>query len=168
MSDEKPFKTLLFKKVTEEVLPTNIGSTSASLLNTVLADTFTLYLKTHNCHWNVKGKEFYQFHKLFQKQYEELYESIDDIAERIREVGGVPTGNMYSFIKNTSIKEIDGSVSSEEMISSLLVSHEELSKKLREIEKQLTSMDDVASSNLIIDRISASDKHAWMLRSLME
>lgn len=134
-------------------------------LSKVLADTFILYLKTLNFHWNYNGVEFYPFHLLFQKQYEEMIEGIDEMAERVRALGFFVDGTADAFKKLSSIKEEHRVVSAHEMVEQLLAGHEVVIRELRNLSYHAEKHRDPATVDLCGRRLNAHEKFAWMLRS---
>jgi starvation-inducible DNA-binding protein len=137
----------------------------AQHLGLLLADTYVLYTKTQNFHWNVIDPRFYSLHLLFEKQYEELAEAIDEIAERIRMLGHLVPGNFRQFLHMTSLKESNGDLSADQMIIELLNNHEGLCSFIRERISLASELKDEGSADLLIDRLRAHEKAAWMLRS---
>jgi starvation-inducible DNA-binding protein len=137
-------------------------------LSHVLADTYTLYLKTQNFHWNVTGPSFQQLHSLFEAQYKEMAHAIDEIAERIRALRHRAPGSFKEFKELSSIKEGSNELTSVEMISSLIDGNEIISKKSHESSLIAKKYDDEVSSGLLISRIQAHEKATWILRSLKE
>ncbi|MCB1110620.1 MAG: DNA starvation/stationary phase protection protein [Chlamydiia bacterium] len=138
-----------------------------TLLHTLLASTYALYLKTQNYHWNVTGPQFQTFHLMFQGQYEELAEAIDEIAERIRALGYFPTGSFESFSKISLIKGEKGRPKALEMIQCLLSDHETLVQYLREHLPFVEKEEDGATADFINKRLATHEKTAWMLRSTL-
>jgi starvation-inducible DNA-binding protein len=137
-------------------------------LKKVLADSYTLYLQTHNFHWNVKGPRFRELHLMFEEHYTELAVAVDDIAERIRSLGVAAPGTYKAFAELSSISEVDGVPPAEEMVDILQKSHEQVVRSCREALKVSQAADDESSSALISDRMRIHEKTAWMLRSLSE
>ncbi|AOE50933.1 Dps family protein [Kangiella sediminilitoris] len=137
-------------------------------LSRLLADTYTLYLQTHNFHWNVKGPFFQQLHVLFEEHYVELAEAVDEIAERIRALGILSPGTYQEFSKLSSIEEVSGDISAEEMISRLVDSHETVVRTAREALEVAQEASDESSASLIGDRLVVHEKTAWMLRSHLQ
>ena len=133
----------------------------------VLADTFTLYLKTHNFHWNVTGSMFGELHRMFEEQYQELFEAVDLIAERIRALGYPAPASYSEFSKRTSIKEDVGILSAEEMIRNLVEGHEIIVHTCRLVLQTATHADDQATAEMLTERMAIHEKTAWMLRSLL-
>lgn len=134
-------------------------------LEKILADTFILYLKTHNFHWNLTGPNFYSLHLLFEKQYEELFEAVDEIAERIRALGAPAPGTIKKYDELTCLKEVSGVPSTQEMLKLLLDDHRTLDKVAHEVFKAAEAVDDQATMDFMIQRMEAHEKTAWMLQS---
>jgi starvation-inducible DNA-binding protein len=145
----------------------NIGMSSderksvAEILNLILANTYLLYLKTQNFHWNVTGELFYSLHLLFEKQYEELADAADEIAERIRALGFPAPGSFAEFSKIATIKE-GKTHEAKEMIKELLHDHELMASLLRQ---DIDKISDDITIDLMIRRTDAHEKTGWMLRS---
>lgn len=137
----------------------------AAQLKFLLADSYTLYLQTHNFHWNITGPHFIQLHTLFEEHYTELSVAVDDIAERIRSLGVYAPGTYSDFVKLSSIEEVLGVPEASEMLSILTSNHEKLVKKCRSALKAAEAADDESSAALISDRMRVHEKTAWMLRS---
>lgn len=137
-------------------------------LSHFLADTFVLYVKTLNFHWNMVGSEFYMFHKLLEEQYKKLTEAIDEIAERIRMLHGISPGSMAEFMQLSSLKESPGNLSQKQMVEELMLNHEELVEHCHELIKYTDSVYDQGTSDLIIEQIRFHSKQAWLLRSHLE
>jgi starvation-inducible DNA-binding protein len=136
-------------------------------LSVLLADSYTLYLKTHNYHWNVTGPMFQTLHTLFETQYNELALAVDDIAERIRALGEFAPGSYKEYAKLTSIKEADGIPSAEEMIKDLVKGQEAIAKTARSIVPVADEASDEVTLDLLTQRMTVHEKTAWMLRSLV-
>jgi len=140
-------------------------------LSRLLADTYTLYLKTHSFHWNVTGPMFHSLHQMFETQYTELAGAVDQIAERIRALGMPAPGSYAEFSKLSSIKEAEGAnrvPDAEEMIRQLVAGQEAVVRTAREIFPTAEAANDEATSNLLADRMEIHEKNAWMLRSMLE
>lgn len=137
-------------------------------LSRLLADSYTLYLKTHNFHWNVKGPMFQTLHLMFEAQYNELALAVDLIAERIRALGYPAPGTYREFSKLTSIKEPEGVPSARQMIQQLVEGQESVVRTARTILPIVEAAHDEVSSGLLADRMEIHEKTAWMLRSLLE
>ena len=140
----------------------------ASGLSRLLADTYTLYLKTHNFHWNVTGPMFTTLHQLFETHYTELATAVDEIAERIRALGVVAPGSYKQFAELSSIEEETGNPSAEEMISQLVKGQEAVVKTARSVFPVVEEADDEPTADLLTQRMQIHEKNAWMLRSLLE
>ncbi|UOF02966.1 Dps family protein [Bdellovibrio reynosensis] len=137
-------------------------------LSRLLADSYTLYLKTHNFHWNVTGPQFQTLHVMFEGQYTELSAAVDLIAERIRSLGMPAPGTYKEFSKLTSIEEPDGVPSATEMIQQLVEGQEAVVRTARSIFPVVEKAGDEASADLLTQRMQLHEKTAWMLRSLLE
>ncbi len=136
-------------------------------LSRFLADTYTLYLKTHGFHWNVTGPMFNTLHTMFETQYNELWLSIDVIAERIRALDAFAPGSYSDFAKLTSLKETSGVPGAKDMIAQLLEGHETVTRTARELFPVAEKGSDEATMDLLTQRIQVHEKTAWMLRSLL-
>lgn len=137
-------------------------------LSRLLADTYSLYLQTHNFHWNVTGPFFQQLHLLFEEHYTELATAVDDIAERIRALGVLAPGTYQEFAELSSIKEVKGDISAEEMLERLVDSHETVVRVARKVLETAQKADDESSASLVGDRLVVHEKTAWMLRSHLQ
>ncbi|MCY4264491.1 MAG: DNA starvation/stationary phase protection protein [Gammaproteobacteria bacterium] len=153
--------------------PINIGIDEADRieiaagLSRLLADTYTLYLKTHNFHWNVTGPLFNTLHQMFEQQYTELALAVDEIAERIRALGVVAPGSYQQFAELTSIQEETGVLSAEEMIEQLVGDQETVVRTARTIFPLTEASKDEPSADLLTQRMQVHEKAAWMLRSMV-
>ncbi len=137
-------------------------------LSRLLSDTYVLYLKTHNFHWNVTGPMFRTLHLMFEEQYNELALAVDSIAERIRALG-LPAPGAYSiYARLSSIKEEEGVPSAEEMIKQLVAGQEAVTRTARGIFPLLDKVSDEPTADLLTQRMQVHEKTAWMLRSLLE
>jgi starvation-inducible DNA-binding protein len=134
-------------------------------LKKLLADSYTLYLQTHNFHWNVTGPQFRELHLMFEEHYTELAIAVDDIAERIRTLGVAAPGTYRSFAELSSIKEVDGVPEATDMVRLLLQGHEAVVKTCRSVLKLAQGADDESTSALVGDRMRVHEKTAWMLRA---
>jgi len=139
----------------------------ASGLCNVLADSYTLYLKTHNFHWNVTGPMFQTLHLMFEEQYSELAPAVDELAERIRSLGEVAPGSYREFQSLSQIKIEDGVPKDKEMIAQLVQGHEQCAKTARNVFPAANEGKDEATADLLTQRIQIHEKTAWMLRSLL-
>lgn len=135
-------------------------------LNIVLADSYALYLKTHNYHWNVVGPNFRSLHLMFEEQYTDLAVAVDDIAERIRSLGEKAPGTFSEFSELTSIKEGDKNSSANDMVKDLVHSQDQIVASLKKALNVAQKADDEVTSDLLIGRMTIHEKAAWMLKSM--
>ena len=140
----------------------------AAGLSRLLADSYTLYLQTHNFHWNVTGPMFQTLHVMFEEHYTELAMAVDVIAERIRALGMHAPGTYAEFIRLSSIQEDQGVPKAVEMIRLAVSGHEAVVRTARSIFAVVEKASDEASADLLTQRIQLHEKTAWMLRSLLE
>jgi starvation-inducible DNA-binding protein len=158
----------------EKAMNINIGINEqdrqdiAQGLSKLLADTYTLYLKTHNFHWNVTGPMFQTLHLMFETQYTELALAVDVIAERIRSLGVYAPGTYKQFAALSSIKEEDGIPKAQDMIRLLVEGQEAVVRTARSLYAVVEKANDEATADLLTQRIQLHEKTAWMLRSLLE
>ena len=134
----------------------------------LLADTYTLYLKTHNFHWNVEGPMFNTLHLMFMEQYTELWNALDQIAERIRALGFPAPGTYAEFARLTSIEERPGVPEAMEMVRRLVKGHEAVARTVRSGFPAAEKGGDEATVDLLTQRLQIHEKTAWMLRSLLQ
>ena len=135
------------------------------------ADAFTLYLKTHNFHWNVTGSMFNSLHTMFETQYTEQWAALDDVAERIRALGFNAPGSYAEFIKLSSIKEEPGLTAApdwREMVRQLVIGNEAVCRSARKVLEVADDADDNPTEDLMTQRLNIHEKNAWMLRSLLQ
>lgn len=137
-------------------------------LGRFLADSYTLYLMTHNFHWNVKGPMFNSLHLMFEAQYTELALAVDVIAERIRALGFPAPGTYGEFAALSSIKEVKGQPKAEDMIRHLVAGQEAVVRTARSIFPAVEKASDEPTADLLTQRMQLHEKSAWMLRSLLE
>ncbi len=137
-------------------------------LSRLLADSYTLYLMTHNYHWNVTGPMFNTLHLMFMDQYTEQWNAIDLIAERIRALGHPAPGTYREFVKLASIKESDGVPKAIDMIRNLVAAQEATARTARSLFPQVDKASDQPTMDLLTQRLEVHEKTAWMLRSLLE
>lgn len=140
----------------------------ANGLSRLLADTYSLYLKTHNFHWNVTGPMFQTLHTMFETQYTELATAVDLIAERIRALGFPAPGTYSEYAKLSSISETPGVPKAEEMIRLLVEGQEAVVRTARSLFPLLEEANDEPTADLLTQRMQIHEKTAWMLRSLLE
>ena len=137
-------------------------------LSRLLADTYTLYLKTHNFHWNVTGPMFNTLHLMFEGQYNELALAVDAIAERIRALGFPAPGTYAAYARLSSIKEDEGVPNAQEMIRLLVQGQEAVVRTARSIFPLLEKVSDEPTADLLTQRMQIHEKTAWMLRSMLD
>ncbi|MEL7186375.1 MAG: Dps family protein [Pseudomonadota bacterium] len=136
-------------------------------LSSLLADSYTLYLKTHNYHWNVEGPQFNTLHQMFETQYTELATAVDEIAERIRALGIKAPGSYAQFAKLTSVDEAQGNESAEEMVRQLAIGQETIVRTARAAFPAADEANDEPTADLLTQRMQIHEKNAWMLRSML-
>ncbi len=136
-------------------------------LSRLLADSYILYLKTHNFHWNVEGPMFNTLHQMFMEQYTELWNALDLIAERIRALGSYAPGSYKKYSKLSSIPEAEEGVPAMQMVKQLLEGHEAVAQTARQIFPMAEAGQDEATLDLLTQRLQVHEKTAWMLRSLL-
>jgi starvation-inducible DNA-binding protein len=149
-------------------LKDNARQVVADSLSKLLADTYVLTVKTQNFHWNVTGPHFPYLHTLFQQQYEELSAATDEIAERIRALGHHAPGTMAEFLKLASVKEPSAGLDAAAMVRALASDHETVIREARAAQHEIQEAGDEESSDLVIGRLAAHGKAAWMLRVQVE
>lgn len=137
-------------------------------LSALLADSYTLYLMTHNFHWNVTGPMFNTLHLMFMGQYTEQWNALDLIAERIRSLGHPAPGTYKEFVKLASIKEVDGTPKATDMIRLLVSAQEATARTARKLFPAVEKANDQPTMDLLTQRLEVHEKTAWMLRSLLE
>ncbi len=156
-----------------KAMPINIGIKEddrreiAEGLSRLLADNFTLYLKTHNFHWNVTGPMFQTLHVMFEQQYNELWTANDLIAERIRALGVFAPGTFQDFARLSSVKEQEQVPAAQEMIRRLVEGHEATARTARSVIEVAEKANDAPTADLLTERLQTHEKTAWMLRSLL-
>jgi starvation-inducible DNA-binding protein len=137
-------------------------------LSKLLADSYTLYLMTHNFHWNVTGPMFNTLHTMFMAQYTEQWNALDIIAERIRALGHPAPGTYKEFVKLASIKEVEGVPKATEMIKLLVAAQEATARTARDLFPVVDKANDQPTADVLTQRLDVHEKTAWMLRSLLE
>jgi starvation-inducible DNA-binding protein len=140
----------------------------AAGLSGLLADSYTLYLMTHNFHWNVTGPQFNSLHNMFMTQYTEQWNALDVIAERIRALGFPAPGTYREFVKLASIKEVEGVPKANDMIRHLVAAQEAAARTARKLFPVVDAANDQPTADVLTQRIDIHEKTAWMLRSLLE
>lgn len=166
-------RVLFFKLKIYKIMKPNIGITdknlkeSCNLLNNCLADAHILYFKLRKYHWNLKGDNFMELHKVFEKQYEILQNAIDEIAERVSQLGGVAIGTTSEFAKNSSLKEQPGKnpENNLDMVKELLEDHETIIKNLRQgVDDADEKLSDQGTADFLTGLMESHEKMAWILR----
>ena len=137
-------------------------------LSRLLADTYVVYLKTHNFHWNVEGPMFNTLHLMFMDQYTELWTALDAVADRIRSLGFPAPGTSKEFSKLTSIEETEGVPEALDMVRLLVAGHEAVARTARQVFPAAEKAGDESTCDLLTQRLQVHEKTAWMLRSLLE
>jgi starvation-inducible DNA-binding protein len=137
-------------------------------LSRLLADSYTLYLKTHNFHWNVTGPMFSTLHNLFEQEYTELATAVDEIAERIRALGYPAPGSYKQFSELSSIEEETGTPDAKDMIRQLVLGQEAVVRTARDVFPMVERANDEPTADLLTQRMQVHEKNAWMLRSLLD
>ncbi|MGB5970574.1 MAG: Dps family protein [Spirulinaceae cyanobacterium] len=154
--------------------PVNIGISEEDRqeivkgLSSLLADSYTLYLKTHNFHWNVTGPMFQSLHTLFEQEYTELALAVDDIAERIRTLGYPAPASYSEYIELASIEETRGVPEAEEMVRLLVEANEAVVRTARSAFPAAERANDESTADLLTERMRTHEKNAWMLRSILK
>jgi starvation-inducible DNA-binding protein len=137
-------------------------------LGNLLADTYALYVKTQSFHWNVTGPMFRALHEMFDEQYHELANSLDEIAERIRALGQIAPGSFSQFSKLTSVEEETAVPAAEEMVRQLVVGHEAVVRTARNVFTTSEEAGDQVTMDLLAERMQVHEKQAWMLRAILQ
>ncbi|WP_442598188.1 Dps family protein [Parapusillimonas sp. JC17] len=161
-------------KMSDKGMPIDIGISDkdraavSEELSKMLADSYTLYLMTHNFHWNVTGPLFNTLHAMFMTQYTEQWQALDGIAERIRALGHYAPGTYAEYARLSSISETSSVPNAEQMIQLLVKGNEAVAKTARAALKKADSVDDQPTVDLLTQRLDIHEKNAWMLRSLLQ
>jgi starvation-inducible DNA-binding protein len=160
------------KKVKTQVMDIGIAPADREKivhgLSALLADSYTLYLMTHNFHWNVKGPQFNSLHNMFMTQYIEQWNALDLIAERIRALGYPAPGTYKEFVTLASIKEVEGVPQATDMVRHLVAAQEATARTARKLLPVVAEANDQPTADLLTQRLDVHEKTAWMLRSLLE
>ncbi len=138
----------------------------AAGLKKLLADSYTLYLQSHNFHWNVTGPRFRELHLMFEEHYNELALAVDEIAERIRTLDVAAPGTYKAFAELSSIKEVEGVPNTTDMVEILTLGHEQVVRTCRQVLVTAQKADDESTAALVSDRMRVHEKTAWMLRAM--
>ena len=147
--------------------PADRAAVSTALTH-VMADTYSLYLQTHNFHWNVEGPMFNTLHLMFETQYNELWTAVDSIAERIRSLGFPAPGTYSALARLTSIEEVEGVPDAMDMIRYLVKGHEAVTRTARTAFVLTDKAGDESSADMLTQRLQIHEKTAWMLRSMLK
>jgi starvation-inducible DNA-binding protein len=137
-------------------------------LSALLADSYTLYLMTHNFHWNVTGPDFNSLHQMFMAQYTEQWNALDVIAERIRALGHPAPGTYREFVKLASIREVEGVPKATDMVRHLVAAQEATARTARKLFPVVNAANDQPTADVLTQRLDVHEKTAWMLRSLLQ
>lgn len=150
-------------------LATNSCQKINDILGNIIADQYTLYTKTRNYHWNVTGEDFIQYHKLFEDQYSAIDEDIDEVAERIRALGGKTPATLGEFLKSTTLKEHPAKYpAAKTMIANLLADHETVIRNLRKNIESCAKLGDAGTEDFLTQLMEKHEKTAWMLRATLD
>ncbi|HZM36568.1 MAG TPA: Dps family protein [Burkholderiales bacterium] len=149
-------------------IPAKDRAAIAQGLSRLLADTYVLYLKTHNFHWNVEGPMFQTLHQMFMEQYTETWNAIDLVAERIRSLGHYAPGTYKEYLALARVKETPGVPKAEQMVRLLIEGQEAVVRTAREVLPLAERADDQPTLDLLTQRMQIHEKNAWMLRSLLK
>ena len=158
----------------KHVVPMDIGISDKARaeivkgLSALLADSYTLYLMTHNFHWNVTGPDFNSLHMMFMAQYTEQWNALDVIAERIRALGHPAPGTYREFVKLASIKEVEGVPSAKDMVRDPAAAPEATARTARKLFPVVEAANDQPTADVLTQRLEVHEKTAWMVRSLLE
>jgi starvation-inducible DNA-binding protein len=167
MSKSKPKTMNIFNRIDTGISRENMQKIT-NILNDDLADEYVLLTKTKNYHWNVEDPRFNDLHKFFEEQYELLATAVDEIAERVRAVGGKSRATLKEFISSSQIKEDVGSFpDADTMLGNLLSDHEAIIKTLRKNINECQDLNDEGTANFLTDKMEEHEKMAWMLRSFI-
>lgn len=145
----------------------NIAKITDKLL-VFLADTYVLYIKTQNYHWNITGRRFHAMHLLFEEQYTELAGAVDEIAERVRSLDVKVPGTMADFLKRTTLQEGDMNADANTMLSHLAADNQKMGVQAQKLSDEIMNLGSAVSSDLMLQRAGVHEKAAWMLRSHLE
>jgi starvation-inducible DNA-binding protein len=168
MNDERQEKQNSLRPVDQHRHQRRRAGDDCQGLSALLADSYTLYLMTHNFHWNVTGPMFNTLHLMFMGQYTEQWNALDIIAERIRALGHPAPGTYKEFVKIASIKEVEGVPRATDMIRHLVAAQEATARTARELFPVVNAANDQPTADLLTQRLEVHEKTAWMLRSLLE
>lgn len=137
-------------------------------LNQVLADSYTLLGLTHLAHWNVEGENFFSLHQAFENQYQDLFEAVDTIAERVRALGGYAVGGLSKLARMADMEEFAAPLAQKDYVAGLIVAHEKLLSDAIQAREIAGQVNDLESQDLMIERIQGHEKTLWMLKSFLK
>lgn len=156
------------KATTHASTSSRVNSPLVAALNLVLADSYALMAMTHNAHWNVEGPGFFALHKAFQEQYENLFEAIDEIAERVRALDAYAIGGLRAFAQEAGLDEFKAPLASKDYVAALIVGHEKTVGDLVALRDRAGEANDLETQDLAIERIAWHQKSLWMLKSYLK
>ena len=137
----------------------------AEALSRSVADTYTLFASTQGLHWNVQGPLFYSVHKMTEEQYQDMFEAIDDLAERIRTLGFPAPATLSDMARLSAIDELDGEADVRTQIEQLIGANERLTQRMRDAVEKAEALNDVKTADLLTERLGVHEENAWMLRA---
>jgi starvation-inducible DNA-binding protein len=137
-------------------------------LNLVLADSYSLMALTHLAHWNIEGPDFFELHKAFQSQYEELFEAVDEIAERVRALDAYAIGGLHKLAQTSGIEEFGSPMPQKDYIASLIVAHEKVVEDATRLQRLSGELNDLETQDLMVKRLLFHQKTLWMLKSALK
>ena len=154
---------------TTKTSPGKTQSAVSAALSTLLSDSYSLMAETHLAHWNVEGPAFFELHHAFQKQYEDLFEAVDEIAERIRAIGDYAPGGLTTLAKGATVTGVPvGAAPAKDFVAAILEGHETASESAKKTRDAAEAAHDLETQDLCIKRIQTHDKTLWMLRSYLK
>lgn len=156
------------KTATATAPKTKTDSAVVKGLNLVLADSYALLANTHHAHWNVEGPGFFSLHKAFHEQYENLFEAIDEIAERVRALDAYPTGGLRHFANEAGMDEFKAPNAAKDLVAGLVVAHEKTMNDALQLRDAANDANDLETQDLIIKRLQWHQKTVWMLKSYLK
>jgi starvation-inducible DNA-binding protein len=149
--------------------PATTSSAVTAALNQLLADSYALMANTHHAHWNVEGPDFFALHKAFQEQYEDLFEAVDEIAERLRALDAYPTGGLRALAKQAGMDEFPGgALPARDFVAGLVIAHEKTITDALALRDAAGDANDLETQDLAIGRVQWHQKRAWMLKSYLK
>jgi starvation-inducible DNA-binding protein len=155
-------------KTTASPSQTKTESATVKGLNLLLADSYALMANTHYAHWNVEGPGFFTLHQAFEEQYDGLFKAVDDIAERVRALGGYPIGGLRTLAEQAGMEEFKHPVAAKDFVAGLIVAHEKTIRDAAELRDAAGAANDLETQDLAIERIKSHQKTVWMLNSYLK